>query len=175
MHKARKVNVSLCCCIIVGEKLRARTLTFVSRTSSIFFLASSTLSLFPSTFTCGSMWKLNVHLSTRLSKASDHGCCETRARHLSLTWLQSSAWMAISPECQFLSSPARERTIGETAPSLNARHSTGRFDTSNTRPCLHFKEYNYHRRKTSNGLDAADGKELLWLMGSCTSIRFMHR
>lgn len=36
-----------------------------------------------------------------------------RMSHLSLTWRQSSVWTAISPECQFLSSPARAPTIGE--------------------------------------------------------------
>lgn len=155
------------------EKLCDRTLTFVSRTSSIFFLASTTLSLLPSTFTCGSMWKLKVLLSMFLINTHDHNYYVTRACHLSLTWLQSLVWMAISPECRFLSSPARAQTIGEQVLSLYATHTTHRFDTNNTRPRLHFKDCNYRHHKTSNGLDTAAGKELLWLIGSCTSIRFV--
>lgn len=155
------------------EKMCARTLTFVSRTSSIFFLASTTLSLLPSTFTCGSMWTLRVHLSIFLINTHNHDCYVTRTCHLSLTWLQSSVWMAISPECQFLSSPARERTIRGQMLSLYATHTRHRFDTNNTKPRLHFKDCNYRRHKTSYWLDTAAGKVLLWLIGSCTSIRFM--
>lgn len=82
------------------EKPHARTLTFVSRTSSIFFLASTTLSLLPSTFTCGSMWKLNIHLSRFVGSTSNHGCYMTGSPFFDLAPIFSLdghfTWVSVS-------------------------------------------------------------------------------
>lgn len=84
-------------------------------------------------------------------------------RHLSLTWLQSSAWTAISPECQFLSSPVEAENKGSEGGAeeralivcrkqqhlMTHRNTADRFHPVNTEPCLHFKDYNYHIHETS--------------------------